>query len=103
MAQYCEIAKTTTNCTDDCKKCLKEERKENKMEKNFKVGDIVRYLKDTSSYDEADKIYYPPIGTIGKIVSIEEDDIRVQWPEGTTLDEGRWYVGPEDLELVENK
>ena len=100
MAQYCEIAKTTTNCTDDCKKCLEEERKENKMEKNLKVGDIVRYLKNTSNYDEADKIYYPPIGTIGKIVSIEEDDIRVQWPEGTTLDEGRWYVGPEDLEKV---
>lgn len=100
MARYCEIAKTTTNCTDNCRVCLEEERRDDKVEKNFKIEDIVRYLKDTSNYDEVDKIYCPPIGTIGKIVSIKEDNICVQWPEGTTLDEGRWYVGPEDLEKV---
>lgn len=25
MAQFCEICKQVTNCTDDCRKCLKEE------------------------------------------------------------------------------
>ena len=25
MAQYCEICKQFTNCTDDCERCLKEE------------------------------------------------------------------------------
>ena len=28
MAQYCEICGTITNCTDDCKKCLAEENKD---------------------------------------------------------------------------
>ena len=28
MAQYCEIAGKITNCTDDCHKCLEEERRE---------------------------------------------------------------------------
>ena len=27
MAQYCEIAKATTNCTDNCYECLKENAK----------------------------------------------------------------------------
>ena len=103
MAKFCDLAGKATNCTENCKVCLEEEKGKNKIEKDFKIGDVVRYLKDTSNYDEADKIYYPPIGTIGKIVSIEEDDIRVQWPEGVTLDEGCWYVGPEDLEPIENK
>lgn len=100
MAQYCELAGKVTNCTDDCKRCLEEERRGNKVENNFKVGDIVRYLKDTLNYDESEKIYYPPVGTVGIIVSMEEDDIQVQWPKGTTLDEGCWYVGPEDIEKV---
>ena len=26
MAQYCEICKKVTNCTDDCERCLKEEK-----------------------------------------------------------------------------
>ena len=28
MAQYCELAGRATNCTDDCKRCLEEERRE---------------------------------------------------------------------------
>lgn len=55
MAQYCELAGKVTNCTDNCKICLEEERRDNKVENNFKVGDIVRYLKDTSNYDESEK------------------------------------------------
>ena len=26
MAQYCEICKQVTNCTDDCRECLAEEK-----------------------------------------------------------------------------
>ena len=35
MAKYCEIAKTVTNCTDNCKVCLEEEQQK-KAENNDK-------------------------------------------------------------------
>ncbi len=28
MAQYCKIAGKVTNCTDNCRECLEEERRE---------------------------------------------------------------------------
>lgn len=28
MAQYCEICNQVTNCTEDCRECLKEESNE---------------------------------------------------------------------------
>ena len=28
MAQYCEICGQVTNCTEDCRECLKEEEEE---------------------------------------------------------------------------
>ena len=40
MAQYCEIARKVTNCTENCKGCLEEEAKTREIE----VGDKVRYI-----------------------------------------------------------
>lgn len=39
---------------------------------------------------------YPPYGTIGKVLSYidSEDKILVQWPKGTTSDNDRWWVFP---------
>ena len=28
MSKFCELAGKITNCTDDCKRCLEEERRE---------------------------------------------------------------------------
>lgn len=100
MAQYCELAKTTTNCTDDCKKCLEEEAKTSEI----KVGDKVRYItEDTEEAKEAG--YYPPKGTVGIVIGIDLiDDIApyfIQWPEGTTKWHGCWYVNRDDIELVD--
>ena len=91
MAKYCEIAGKITNCTDVCSDCLKEENV-------LKIGDRVKYLKDASNYDECEKCFYPPAGTIGILVAIEDDNYLIQWPYGTTKDAGRWYVGREDIE-----
>lgn len=97
MAQYCEIAGKVTNCTDNCKVCLEEEAKTCEIE----IGDKVRYItEDTDDIRELG--YYPPKGTIGVVVKIEDDAVPylIMWPEGTTKDDGCWYVGREDIELV---
>ena len=97
MAQYCEIAGKVTNCTENCRECLEEETKTREIE----IGDKVRYItEDTEPNKELG--YYPPKGTVGVVVRIENDatPYLIRWPEGTTRDDGFWYVGREDIELV---
>ena len=97
MAQYCEIARKVTNCTENCKGCLEEEAKTREIE----IGDKVRYIAKDSMEDK-ESGFYPPKGTIGVVVRIENDSAPylIRWPEGTTLGDGCWYVGREDIELV---
>lgn len=101
MAQYCEIARKVTNCTENCKGCLEEEAKTREIE----VGDKVRYIAEDSIEDK-ESGYYPPKGTIGIVIGIEDLDCpapyHIQWPEGTTKGDGCWYVKRKDIELVEN-
>ena len=97
MTKYCELAKTTTNCTDNCRICLEEETKT----REIKVGDRVRYIaEDDVSAKELG--FYPPKGTIGVVIGIKDDAVPylIKWPEGTTKDDGCWYVGRESIELV---
>ena len=97
MAQFCEIAGKVTNCTDNCKVCLEEETNDREIE----VGDRVRYItEDTDDIKELG--YYPPKGTVGVVVRIENDDVPylIRWPEGTTKWNGCWYVEKENIELV---
>lgn len=97
MAQYCEIAGKVTNCTENCKGCLEEEAKTREIE----VGDKVRYVTE-DPVSEKELGFYPPKGTIGVVVRIEDDAVPylIKWPKGTTKGDGRWYVGREDIELV---
>ena len=100
MAKFCEIAGKITNCTDNCGVCLKEEIRV----RNIDVGDRVRYIvEDTEESKESG--YYPPKGTIGTVVKIENLDnvapYRIRWPEGTTKGGGCWYVSREDIEFVD--
>lgn len=98
MAQYCEIAGKVTNCTDDCKRCLEEERNDREIE----VGDKVRYVAKDSIEDK-ESGFYPPKGTIGVVIKIEDDaaPYLIRWPEGTTKWNGCWYVEKENIELVD--
>ena len=99
MSKFCELAGKITNCTDDCKRCLEEERNDRKIE----VGDKVRYITEDSIEDK-ESGYFPPKGTIGIVIGIEDLDClapyHIRWPEGTTKGDGCWYVGREDIELV---
>ena len=40
MSKFYELAGKVTNCTDDCKRCLEEEKNDREIE----VGDNVRYI-----------------------------------------------------------
>ena len=97
MAQYCKLAGRVTNCTDNCGICLKEEAKT----REIKVGDKVRYIAEDSKEDK-ESGFYPPKGTIGVVIKIEDDAVPylIKWPEGTVKGDGFWYVGREDIELV---
>lgn len=97
MAKYCKISGKATNCTKNCKNLLEEEAKTREIE----VGDKVRYIaEDTAPTKKLG--FYPPKGTTGVVVRIENDDIPclIRWPDGTTKGDGCWYVSREDIELV---
>lgn len=57
----------------------------------LQVGDIVEFT------DEENRnrfpYFYPPVGTIGKVISILTDmEVKVQWPKGTTSEEDKWFA-----------
>ena len=97
MAQYCKLAGRATNCTDNCRICLEEETKT----RDIKVGDKVRYIAEDSREDK-ETGFYPPKGTTGVVVKIENDDVPylIKWQDGTTKGDGFWYVRKESIELV---
>ena len=99
MAKFCEISGKVTNCTDSCRECLEEEEEPREIE----IGDKVRYITDDPE-DIKETGYYPPKGTIGVVIGIENiyraAPYHIQWPKGTTKLSGCWYVRREDIELV---
>ena len=99
MAKFCEISGKVTNCTENCKVCLEEETNNREIE----VGDKVRYIAEDSNEDK-ESGYYPPKGTIGVVIGIENiyraAPYHIQWPDGTTKSDGCWYVCRKDIELV---
>ena len=99
MARYCKIAGRVTNCTDNCKICLEEEAKTREIE----IGDKVRYIAEDSE-DAKETGYYPPKGTIGVVIRIEDDaaPYLIRWPDGTTKSDGFWYAGKEDIEALKS-
>ena len=97
MSKFCELAGKITNCTDDCKVCLKEETND----REIKIGDKVRYITEDSIEDK-ESGYYPPKGTIGIVIGIKGDiaPYLIRWPDGTTKGNGFWYTDRESIELV---
>jgi len=65
----------------------------------MKVDTRVRYI-HIDSEEEKELGYYPPIGTLGTVIKVYEDDIVVKWDSGTKGD-GEWYCDITDVEVVE--
>ena len=72
----------------------------NRKEKQpMKIGDIVCYIREDDEYDK--KLgFYPPIGTLGRIVETCEDSIGVKWARGATKGDGIWFCDVDDIKLM---
>lgn len=74
----------------------------------FGIGDRVRFEPTESFFkagsDEYIGKYFPKVGTVGKIVGYSLHNIHsvfVQWPEGETKHDGRWFVRDKHLRKVD--
>jgi hypothetical protein len=54
----------------------------------IEVGSRVKYIK-VDTEDDRKLGYYPPIGTLGTVVYVDEFGCQVKWDEGTKG--GAWY------------
>ncbi len=78
------------------------------MKKNarkFRVGDqVMFYGNNARKLRESAEEWYPPVGTVGKVIDWleEDDDILVQWPNGTTASDHKWFCSTADLRLVDD-
>lgn len=68
----------------------------------FKVGDKVKFLGLNIEDEEGlnSNPFYPPVNTVGKVAELGPDYCLVQWPEGTTADNGVWACQNSYLEKV---
>jgi hypothetical protein len=64
----------------------------------IEVGSRVKYIRNDTPEDRASG-FYPPRGTLGKVVEVFEDTVRVQW-DFYTKGNGLWFCGYEDVEVV---
>lgn len=65
----------------------------------FQVGDGVKLINRKGIGKESNR-YYPPIGTVGKVVELGSGYCFVQWPKGVTADDGVWACPNHCLEKV---
>lgn len=67
----------------------------------LKPGDKVRFI-DGESHEGSPE-YHPKVGTVGKVVWVYEleNEALVQWPEGSTSDDDRWWCMYDMVEKVE--
>lgn len=65
----------------------------------FQVEDKVKLINRRGT-DKEFNYYYPPIGTVGKVVELGSDYCFVQWPKGVTVGNGVWACPNHFLEKV---
>lgn len=61
-----------------------------KQKKCYRVGDRVVFV-NTEAHAQCPR-WYPPAGTVGRVVQVGTGTARVQWPAGCTGGSGRWYA-----------
>ncbi len=79
-----------------------EEKKAKEPVNTFKVGDQVKFLGLDIEDEEAlnNRRFYPLVNTVGKVVMLGFNYCFVQWPDGTTADNGVWACRNNYLEKV---
>ena len=78
------------------------EKKAEESMNTFKVGDKVKFLGLNIEDKETlnNRLFYPPVNTVGKVVELGSDYCFVQWPDGATVDNGVWACRNIYLEKV---
>ena len=56
----------------------------------IQVGDKVVFL-NAEAHAQCPR-WYPPAGTVGRVLQVGRGTARVQWPAGCTGGSGRWYA-----------
>lgn len=75
----------------------------------FGIGDKVRFEPVESFFEAGNNKnigkYFPKVGTVGTVVGHSAYNIihteLVQWPEGETVHDGRWFVRDKHLRKVD--
>lgn len=66
----------------------------------MEVGSKVRFT--NAEAHEEEPCFYPTVGTVGTICDIDRfGNLEVQWPEGTTMSNDRWWALEEWIEEVQ--
>lgn len=79
-----------------------DEKKVKEPVNTFKVGDKVKFLGLNIEDEEVlnNRLFYPPVNTVGKVVELGSDYCFIQWPDGATADNGVWACRNSYLEKV---
>ncbi len=65
---------------------------------NIKEGDSVRYI-DKNGHKNSPE-YYPAKDVVGKVIKVCSDlTCYIQWPDGSTSSNDRWYAAWNNLEV----
>lgn len=65
---------------------------------NVKVGSKVRMIDEEAH--NANRYWFPAVGTLGIAEKIDYNNCLVQWPKGATREEGKWWCNYERLEVL---
>lgn len=66
---------------------------------NIKEGDSVRYVNEIEHKNTPE--YCPVKDAVGKVIKVcFDDDCLVQWPDGSTSNDDRWYAPFNNLEVL---
>lgn len=66
---------------------------------NVKKGDSVRYINELGH--EKTPEYFPTKNVVGKVIKVcFNDNCYVQWPDGSTSNDDRWYAAWSNLEVL---
>lgn len=68
------------------------------MKKELKIGKRVRYIHEDTERSKATG-FFPPIGTHGTVIDMDENGLEVKWDSGT-MGDGEWWCDFEDVEEV---
>lgn len=66
---------------------------------NVKKGDSVRYINELGHKKTPE--YFPTKNVVGKVIKVcSNDNYYVQWPDGSTSNDDRWYAAWSNLEVL---